>query len=314
MADLARSQGFYDVVRLNDQQATMNNVRRYIGWAANDLRRGDIFLISISSHGSYRTDSTGDEVDGRDETWCLWDGQWSDDERYVLWQRFAPGVRILVVADLCHSGTTAKALQTLEGLERARALNAESAELERSTRSLRGSRSIPPGNIVQPRDILEDLDPAAVENLKRYAARLQEAAAERDEPNPDDERFGEKFNLDGPSPIRSMPDQLAEFLSAVQPERSPAPGEPRSGDSMRASGLLLSACQDSQTALDGARNGVFTNALKLAWNSGNFQGSYETFYATLLQLLRNYPTHQPNRDLFGSSDGHFHQERPFQVS
>jgi hypothetical protein len=83
---------------------------------------------------------------------------------------------------------------------------------------------------------------------------------------------------------------------------------------MRASGLLLSACQDSQTALDGARNGVFTNALKLAWNSGNFQGSYETFYATLLQLLRNYPTHQPNRDLFGSSDGHFHQERPFQVS
>src|SRR5262245_36986081 len=37
MEEIARSQHFYDVKRLNDADATISNVRRHIRWAANDL-------------------------------------------------------------------------------------------------------------------------------------------------------------------------------------------------------------------------------------------------------------------------------------
>jgi hypothetical protein len=58
-------------------------------------------------------DVEGDEPDGLDETWCLYDGQQIDDERYHLWAEFKREVRILIVADTCHAGTPAKVEQRL---------------------------------------------------------------------------------------------------------------------------------------------------------------------------------------------------------
>jgi metacaspase-1 len=49
-----------------------------------------------------------EELDTMDETWCLYNGQHLDDERYELLGEFAEGVRILVFSDSCHSGTTVK--------------------------------------------------------------------------------------------------------------------------------------------------------------------------------------------------------------
>ncbi|MGE0757401.1 MAG: caspase family protein [Pirellulaceae bacterium] len=306
MAELARQRSFYDVKLLKNELATIAEVERYVAWAANDLRPGDLFMISCSSHGAFRTDRGSDELDGRDETWCLWDGQWTDDQRYRMWQRFAPGVRLLIVADMCHSGTTHRAFQAQSELERAKDHAAETRNLESIARDISGSRS-PAGvaSRVQPLNITDDLGGPSAVQLGNYAQQLQNATArDRGVLSPDDQNFGARFNLPGgqPSPIRSMPDELALYLSAMGTERSPVPDEVRAGSDgeVRASGLLLAACQDDQTALDGRNHGVFTAALKRAWNNGNFGGSYDELFQTVLQMLRNYPSHRPNQVRFGT--------------
>ncbi len=76
--------------------------------AAATLKSGDIFMLSYSGHGGQVPDINDDEPDAEDETWCLYDGEMLDDELYALWRKFAPGVRILVFSDSCHSGTVTK--------------------------------------------------------------------------------------------------------------------------------------------------------------------------------------------------------------
>ena len=49
--------------------------------------------------GDKVTDVSGDEADGLDETWVLYDRQLLDDELHALWAGFALGVRILVLSD-----------------------------------------------------------------------------------------------------------------------------------------------------------------------------------------------------------------------
>jgi hypothetical protein len=52
-----------------------------------------------------------DEEDRSDETWVAYDRQIVDDELYDLWGRFAPGVRIFVLSDSCHSGTVTRDIE-----------------------------------------------------------------------------------------------------------------------------------------------------------------------------------------------------------
>jgi metacaspase-1 len=88
--------------------ATRARVVAQITKAAKALKSGDIFMLSYSGHGGQLPDMNNDEPDGQDETWCLYDGEFVDDELYALWRKFAPGVRILVFSDSCHSGTVTK--------------------------------------------------------------------------------------------------------------------------------------------------------------------------------------------------------------
>jgi hypothetical protein len=108
MADIAKSAGFA-VKTLLTQAATRSNVIKEITNAAKSLKAGDIFLLSYSGHGGQLPDLNGDEDDGQDETWCLYDGELVDDEIYALLAKFAAGVRIVVFSDSCHSGTVLKA-------------------------------------------------------------------------------------------------------------------------------------------------------------------------------------------------------------
>ena len=55
-------------------------------------------------------DANSDERDEDDETWVLYDRQLVDDELYSMWAKFAPGVRIFVLSDSCHSGTVTRAV------------------------------------------------------------------------------------------------------------------------------------------------------------------------------------------------------------
>ena len=99
----------YSSAALLTGNATRDNVLQAIRDAAESLSSGDIFLITYSGHGGQVPDESGDEQDLTDETWCLYDGQLVDDELYLAWSAFHPGVRVLVLSDSCHSGSVTRA-------------------------------------------------------------------------------------------------------------------------------------------------------------------------------------------------------------
>jgi len=111
MCDIARSQGF-ETYQLKTTEATREAVTGAIKEAAGKLTAGDFFLLSYSGHGGQVRDFDGDEEDGKDDTWCLYDGQLLDDEFYVLFAEFSAGVRVLMLSDSCHSGTMLKGVTT----------------------------------------------------------------------------------------------------------------------------------------------------------------------------------------------------------
>ncbi|MEQ1687224.1 MAG: caspase family protein [Sphingopyxis sp.] len=104
MRVIAGQAGFLPHMLLS-AEATRDAVIEAIRGHAGNLGAGDTCLISYAGHGGQLADRNGDEVDFLDETWCLYDGELLDDELYRLWQEVAPGVRIILVSDSCHSGT-----------------------------------------------------------------------------------------------------------------------------------------------------------------------------------------------------------------
>lgn len=107
MAQIAKSRGF-TVNTLLTKSANRGAVIQAIQSSAESLVAGDIFMLSYSGHGGQLPDLNGDEDDGEDETWCLFDGELVDDELYAALAAFATGVRVLVFSDSCHSGTVVK--------------------------------------------------------------------------------------------------------------------------------------------------------------------------------------------------------------
>ncbi len=78
-----------------------------------------------------------------------------------------------------------------------------------------------------------------------------------------------------------------------------------------ASVLLFAACQDSQTALDGTFNGLFTGNLLRTWNRGAFQGGYRALYES---IARKSPAdHMPNYFKTGQPLDGLDAMRPFKV-
>ena len=111
MRAIAVSQGF-EPRSLLTKEATAEAVLSAIEGAAGELGQGDLFLCTYSGHGGQVPDRNGeDEEDRSDETWVAYDRQIVDDELYALWARFAPGVRIFVLSDSCHSGTVVRDIE-----------------------------------------------------------------------------------------------------------------------------------------------------------------------------------------------------------
>ena len=108
MKEIAEAQNFESSTVLLNEEGTRDAVTKAIADASEKLESGDMLFISYSGHGASLPDGSGDEEDGKDESWCLFDGCLLDDELYALWTRFDEGVRIMVVSDSCHSGTVTK--------------------------------------------------------------------------------------------------------------------------------------------------------------------------------------------------------------
>lgn len=107
MQNIADSQGFESTILLT-KKATTKNVIKEMRRIAKELSAGDSFLLTYSGHGGTVRDRNRDEKDTSDETWCLYDRQFIDDELFALYTEFKAGVQILVLSDSCHSGTVTR--------------------------------------------------------------------------------------------------------------------------------------------------------------------------------------------------------------
>jgi metacaspase-1 len=107
MTMIAKKAGFQPTTLLT-KKASRQAVTNALTDASRALKAGDIFFLTYSGHGGQVPDTDGDEPDGLDETWCLFDGELIDDEIYHYLGLFAAGVRILVLSDSCHSGSVTR--------------------------------------------------------------------------------------------------------------------------------------------------------------------------------------------------------------
>jgi hypothetical protein len=76
--------------------------------------------------------------------------------------------------------------------------------------------------------------------------------------------------------------------------------------------ILISACQDNQVAMDGNRNGLFSDALVKAWDKGRLAGGYHHFHDEIAAFLP--PTQSPKYTMFGHRKRAFERQRPFSIT
>ncbi len=92
----------YTARALLNEQVTLAALRGEIVQLAAIAEAGDEVVISDSGHGGQQ--GCFSELDGYNETLCLFDGQMVDDEFVELLSLFKPGVNVIVILDSCHSG------------------------------------------------------------------------------------------------------------------------------------------------------------------------------------------------------------------
>jgi hypothetical protein len=117
-AELAR-RGFEVAPLLLNERATKQAMQHAMADVIKRAVAGDTVAITFSGHGTYvfNTDVDEAEPDGYDEALCPYDvattGEpLTDDEIHALLAQRAPGVRLLLIADSCHSGTVSRAARS----------------------------------------------------------------------------------------------------------------------------------------------------------------------------------------------------------
>lgn len=88
---------------------TKVNIEKALDWLVTGNKAGDFCYFHNSGHGTYETDTNGDEDDGRDECLCPVDcdtvGMIKDDFITKQLHKIPAGCLCLVEIDSCHSGT-----------------------------------------------------------------------------------------------------------------------------------------------------------------------------------------------------------------
>ncbi len=75
--------------------------------------------------------------------------------------------------------------------------------------------------------------------------------------------------------------------------------------------ILISACQDNQVAMEGIKNGIFTETLVRVWNKGRFAGGYHHFRNEIASMMP--PTQSPKYTIIGHRERAFERQRPFSI-
>jgi len=99
----------FSVEQLLDREATKEAMYNGIRQLVQQAHSGDTVVITYSGHGSWIPDLDKDEPDERDEVLCPYDisknRPLTDDELYDIFAERERGVRIVMIADSCHSGS-----------------------------------------------------------------------------------------------------------------------------------------------------------------------------------------------------------------
>lgn len=286
MFQIATDNGFEATPPFLNTEATLANVEAAILDAANRLDAGDIFLFTFAGHGSVTpTTFSSEELDSQDETILLHDCILIDNYlRRNLWSQFKQDVRILGIADSCHSGTVLT--------------------------------SIPPD------DTPADLIPMAVGGGGVAGVSVGKATVSRRDPGLTDPplvvqripaigKCDRAFSLaDRERILEASPDIHKDMINRRKPLGP-----------LNAKLLTLGACKDLELARDGADHGVFTRALLDVWNNGAFvpdpafgpDADYKNFISQIRKkVLVTSPQQNPIlRPLV--IDQNFVKQRPFTI-
>jgi len=84
-----------------------------------------------------------------------------------------------------------------------------------------------------------------------------------------------------------------------------------SRDAIKASGILISGCQDNQLSQDGTFNGLFTGTMLRVWNGGKFKGNYRAFHKSIVNRMP--PDQTSNFFRVGPLNSKFENQPPFKV-
>ena len=285
MESIANSRGFSQVTKLLTKKATRGNFFNELNKAAEQLKSGDLFVLSYSGHGGQLPDRDGDEVDNLDETWCLYDSQIIDDEMNKAWTQFKKGVRILVFSDSCHSGTVTKST-FYKGLSKLYTYSDKPTswpDVTSHSPGFMGFKNGMTGDLSTRFDYLDTKTKfSANVDFKRPEYRYM----------PTDYSF---------KTYQKNKDFYDEIISKTKVK----PGE------IQASVLLISGCQDNQLSLDGWDHGKFTGQLKRVWDDGDFNGTYKQFHA---KILNGMPaTQSPNYFFTGKENSEFEGQKPYTI-
>ena len=113
---------------------------------------------------------------------------------------------------------------------------------------------------------------------------------------------------------RAMPPDVAlrtyrknqKFYDDLQ--KDPALG--KAEDSVKASVLLISGCQDNQFSADGTFNGLFTGTLLQVWSDGK-SSNYRKFHKAIAKRMP--PEQTPNYYWVGTPSKKFESQKPFTI-
>ena len=279
LRDLAVNRGFSPTLMI-DEDATSGSVVSAISDAADRLKSGDHFLLTYSGHGGQIPDESGEETDGLDETWVLWDRQLLDNELYALWNRFEPGVKILMLSDSCHSGTVIK--------------SQEMRQLFSNLALSKGVRRNSPAVLTASTEVIDARKAYYTKGDGTFAS-----TPARSVPAPALRFMELQASVDNYLDNRS----LYRSIKALAGHRNP--------NDVRASLLFISGCQDNQFSYDGDDNGYFTGKVLETWNGGAFQGSHREFFEAVLAQM---PPHQtPEYSTLGPRNEPFSASLPFTI-
>jgi len=102
---------------LTDARATRANILAGIKWLVGGAKKGDVLIFHYSGHGSRVADTSGAEIDGKDETICPHDyataGMIKDDDLLEHFTGISEGVTLYVLMHCCHSGTGTRELAAI---------------------------------------------------------------------------------------------------------------------------------------------------------------------------------------------------------